>query len=231
MHPQAALEHWDLERKAFMDRLEKAKAEQEACQDGMTMWKDVLTLVRNFERSLAERTQRIQSASTIMSGSSRSRTRGLGTGRRNDLSPSEYAMSRSTQMSPVSGTATPEERRLLREVEDIATQLESRKNLAEIRGWKLLVCCISAELEAFRQAQEVLASQVSLPVSETRSPRSPQSPQSPRLLREDEEEEMVDFLARPRDSGNVDKSGAEEIHELDQAFQSTLTMNADKEDS
>ena len=35
-------------------------------------------------------------------------------------------------------------------------QLESKFKLAEARDWKLLVCCIGAELEAFREGKTIL---------------------------------------------------------------------------
>lgn len=35
-------------------------------------------------------------------------------------------------------------------------QIEDKLQLAEAKGWKLLVCCIGAELEAFRQGRDIL---------------------------------------------------------------------------
>lgn len=214
--PSAALETWKLESAALGEDLEKAKIEQEACTEGVSMWRDVLGLVKAFERSLAERTKAAQSPrSQLREVGGRSR-------KRNDLSPSEYARersaelglrsgghSRSTSLSG-SGTSTPEERRLLAEVEDIARQLESRKELAEVRGWRLLVACISAELMAFQQAQEILAGQIpgftGMQHSRSLSMGHPMGRssslgqgmgQSPRLLdHDDEEEETVDFSAK-----------------------------------
>jgi hypothetical protein len=34
--------------------------------------------------------------------------------------------------------------------------IESKLKLAESKNWKLLVCCIGAELEAFKQGREIL---------------------------------------------------------------------------
>lgn len=39
--------------------------------------------------------------------------------------------------------------------------IESKLKLAESKNWKLLVCCIGAELEAFKQGREMLASALS----------------------------------------------------------------------
>lgn len=45
---------------------------------------------------------------------------------------------------------------LLQDMDQVIEDLESKLHLAETRGWKLLVCCIGAELEAFRQGKDML---------------------------------------------------------------------------
>ena len=45
---------------------------------------------------------------------------------------------------------------LLKEMDQTIVQMESKLRLAEARDWKLLVCCIGAELEAFKQGKEIL---------------------------------------------------------------------------
>ncbi|KAI9703385.1 MAG: hypothetical protein M1820_005857 [Bogoriella megaspora] len=45
---------------------------------------------------------------------------------------------------------------LLKSMDQTAVQVESKFKLAEARDWKLLVCCIGAELEAFKQGREIL---------------------------------------------------------------------------
>ena len=49
---------------------------------------------------------------------------------------------------------------LLQEMDNTIVQIEGRLKLAEARDWKLLECCIGAELEAFRQGKEILESAV-----------------------------------------------------------------------
>lgn len=46
--------------------------------------------------------------------------------------------------------------KILQDIEDIIDQLEQRLKLAEERGWKLLVCCVGAELQVFLEAREVM---------------------------------------------------------------------------
>ncbi|KAG0134750.1 hypothetical protein HOY82DRAFT_577243 [Tuber indicum] len=47
-------------------------------------------------------------------------------------------------------------RDIMQGLEGVVEALEQKLELAENRGWKLLVCCIGAELEAFREAKEVM---------------------------------------------------------------------------
>ncbi|KAI9660370.1 MAG: hypothetical protein M1821_009720 [Bathelium mastoideum] len=60
------------------------------------------------------------------------------------------------------GGATSQEERdgnlklLLREMDQTRLQMESKLRLAEARDWRLLVCCIGAELEAFKHGREIL---------------------------------------------------------------------------
>ncbi|CUS08248.1 unnamed protein product [Tuber aestivum] len=45
---------------------------------------------------------------------------------------------------------------IMQGLEGVVEALEQKLESAENRGWKLLVCCIGAELEAFREAKEVM---------------------------------------------------------------------------
>jgi len=47
-------------------------------------------------------------------------------------------------------------RDIMQGLEGVVEVLEQKLNSAEDRGWKLLVCCIGAELEAFKEAKEVM---------------------------------------------------------------------------
>lgn len=46
--------------------------------------------------------------------------------------------------------------KILHNIEDVIGQLEERLKLAEERGWKLLVCCVGAELQVFLEGREVM---------------------------------------------------------------------------
>jgi len=47
-------------------------------------------------------------------------------------------------------------RDIMQGLEGVVEVLEQKLNSAEDKGWKLLVCCIGAELEAFKEAKEVM---------------------------------------------------------------------------
>lgn len=46
--------------------------------------------------------------------------------------------------------------KIVRDIEDVIEQLEQRLKLAEGRNWRLLVCCVGAELQVFLEAREVM---------------------------------------------------------------------------
>lgn len=58
---------------------------------------------------------------------------------------------------------------LLEDMDIVIEELEGKLELSETNGWKLLVCCIAAELEAFRQGRDMLRSLAGKPATgETR---------------------------------------------------------------
>lgn len=46
--------------------------------------------------------------------------------------------------------------KIVHDIEDIINQLEQRLKLAQGRNWRLLVCCVGAELQVFLEAREVM---------------------------------------------------------------------------
>jgi len=62
-------------------------------------------------------------------------------------------------------------RDIMQGLEGVVEVLEQKLNSAEDRGWKLLVCCIGAELEAFKEAKEVMKK--SLGVTSAPSTKTP----------------------------------------------------------
>ncbi|KAJ6017811.1 hypothetical protein N7451_001190 [Penicillium sp. IBT 35674x] len=65
------------------------------------------------------------------------------------------------------------------DLEQTTQRLESHLEHAEEKDWKLLVCCIAAELEALREARAMLLPAFGLPVPESPVASSSSSPQAP----------------------------------------------------
>lgn len=66
-------------------------------------------------------------------------------------------------------------RDIMQGLEGVVEVLEQKLNSAEDKGWKLLVCCIGAELEAFKEAKEVMKKSLgvtSAPSTKTLKPAS-----------------------------------------------------------
>jgi hypothetical protein len=80
-------------------------------------------------------------------------------------------------------------------------KLEAHLELAEKKDWKLLICCISAELEALREARGMLLPAFGLPVDND-APIS-QSPTSSRSL----------SSSQPPSSEKQDSEDATDAHE------------------
>jgi hypothetical protein len=65
------------------------------------------------------------------------------------------------------------------DLEQTTQRLESHLEYAEEKEWKLLVCCIAAELEALREARGMLLPAFGLPVPESPSSQQVLPPEEP----------------------------------------------------
>jgi hypothetical protein len=72
---------------------------------------------------------------------------------------------------PASAGRAEKNQRLLAEMDLVLDRLDSKLDLAEDRNWNLLVCCIGAELEAFREGREVLREVLGLPFASSEQDR------------------------------------------------------------
>ncbi|KAA8648992.1 uncharacterized protein ATNIH1004_004882 [Aspergillus tanneri] len=124
-----AQEQWKNEQMRLKKRQQEVDTEIEALEEGGGMWKLVVGEVSGFEKRL------------------------------------EMAMRRSIQrqsqlLSPdgPSGSKSDEEqaRSILADLDNTTGRVEHHLEIAEEKGWKLLVCCIGSELEALREARKKL---------------------------------------------------------------------------
>lgn len=124
-----AQEHWKAEQTSFERRQNKVDAEIEALEEGGGLWKRVVSEVTGLEK-------RLKSAM------------------------SRYTRSQSQHLTPdgPSGSKSEDEqsRIILDDLGSTTSRVEQFLELAEEKDWRLLVCCIGAEVAALRAAQEQL---------------------------------------------------------------------------
>ncbi|KAJ3496314.1 hypothetical protein NLG97_g2741 [Lecanicillium saksenae] len=129
--PAMAKTWWEKEVDILDKRRRQISKERQALEEGSAMWREVITLVTSFESSLRH---------LMKTGAPRAPPSAKG---------KEKVLSLESLI-----------RDHLAKMDDVVTQLEKFLSEAEAEGWNLLVCAVGAELEAFREAQEMLKSAV-----------------------------------------------------------------------
>ncbi|KAL3466016.1 hypothetical protein BJX64DRAFT_34799 [Aspergillus heterothallicus] len=128
---EMAREHWKREQSEIQHRQREVTTELQALDEGCGLWKEVVADISGFEKRLkATMRQSIQSQSQLLQ--------------------QEASSSNNTNSGMIRGIMED----LSRTTDSVGQSLD----YAEERDWKLLVCCISAELEALREARGLLLS-------------------------------------------------------------------------
>ncbi|OAA73420.1 autophagy Atg28p [Cordyceps fumosorosea ARSEF 2679] len=125
--PAMAKSWWEQELSVLDRRRLQISKERQALEEGSAVWSEVTKLVTSFESSLRH-LMKIGAPQTPSS------TKGK-----------EPLLS---QESVIHGQ--------LAKMTEVVAQLEAYLRQAESEGWNLLVCAVGAELEAFREAQDML---------------------------------------------------------------------------
>ncbi|KAL2259232.1 hypothetical protein VTK26DRAFT_7168 [Humicola hyalothermophila] len=133
---EMAREWWEGEVAVLERRKAEVDRERAALEEGAEVWKGAVEIVSEFEAGL----RREMSGGATATTKPKSKKGGAGDGR----APSP--------------PATPEQAMYaqLKKMRAVMAGLEERLRLAEEKGWNLLICAIGAELEAFRQAEDML---------------------------------------------------------------------------
>ncbi|CEJ55512.1 hypothetical protein PMG11_01765 [Penicillium brasilianum] len=144
-----AKEHWKLEQDRLHKRQHEVDAEIMALEEGGGVWKQAIADVSGFEKRLRANMRHyieLQSSVTDFNHTQVSETMG------------ELAANVSEDLDKT------------------VQRLETHLELAEQKDWKLLLCCIAAELEALREARGMLLPAFGLAVDDdlptSRSPSS-----------------------------------------------------------
>ncbi|CAG8892393.1 unnamed protein product [Penicillium nalgiovense] len=147
-----AQEHWNTEQVSLRSRQQKVDAEILALEEGGGVWKQAVSDVTGFEKRLQANMRHYVEMTTSTTESEGS-------------TPTDYK----------DGLV----KSILDDMERTTHRIESHLELAEDKDWKLLVCCIAAELEALREARGLLLPAFGLPVQEDAPLNSTSPKESP----------------------------------------------------
>ncbi|KAF7597255.1 hypothetical protein BBP40_008097 [Aspergillus hancockii] len=124
-----AHEHWAAEQSELRKRQEEVDFEIAALEAGGGVWKQVFLEVYRFEKRLKVAMHRSLQNESQMLGS-------------------DGTTENKSELDQIHG--------ILEDLRCTTEHVEHYLGLAEDKDWKLLVCCIAAELEALREAREML---------------------------------------------------------------------------
>lgn len=137
-----AEEHFLEEQQTLTRLIEAAKFEQKECEEGAQVWEDVIRSVSALETTLRTEMQHMTNPSPPPPRPSLL----------HHEIQSDTTNDESTELSPEARIT-----KVLMEIRRSILLLESKLSLAHQRGWKLLDVCISAEVEAMREGEQVLS--------------------------------------------------------------------------
>lgn len=131
-----AQEHWQSEQAELGSKEREVEAEISALEEGGDTWKQVVAKISSYEKRLkAELRRSVQTQSQL-------------------VQPGDSVASNSNDEQSKS---------ILEGLEETINFVASKLELAEDREWRLLVCCIGAELEALNEARNLLSNVFSAP--------------------------------------------------------------------
>lgn len=126
--PEMAKSWWEAELAVLEKRAIHVNEDLRALEGGSALWKDVLALVSNFESDLRR----------AMRGGAPSQLDSSSKGKEKADTEEDLIRNQAASMG------------------NILRQLEQAMEVAESNRWNLLICAIGAELEAFKEAHDVL---------------------------------------------------------------------------
>ncbi|KAI9371959.1 hypothetical protein BJX61DRAFT_509520 [Aspergillus egyptiacus] len=124
-----AQEHWEKERTQLQLKQDEVAAEFQALEEGCEMWKQVVDAISGFEKRLRD-------------------TMSQALGDRSPLLPPDGPSSTKVEADMIRST--------MEDLNRTTNFVEEHLDYAQEKNWKLLICCISAELEALREGRDKL---------------------------------------------------------------------------
>lgn len=130
-----AQEHWSTEQTELQRKQAQVSADLAALEEGGGVWKQVIAEVSGFEKRLkGEMRRSIQTQSQLL------KTKG-----------------------PSGVSAEDSRTSIIEDLENTTHLVEEKLRFAEKRDWKLLICCIAAELQALKEARGLLVRAFNVP--------------------------------------------------------------------
>ncbi|KAL4974867.1 hypothetical protein BDW66DRAFT_138754 [Aspergillus desertorum] len=148
---EMAQEHWKMEQSELKHRQAEVDAEIEALEEGCDVWKRVVEDICGFEKRL-----------------------------RASMRRSIQAQERSSEDEIAAHNNDNIVRAIMKDLERTQNLVERHLDHAQSKDWKLLVCCISAELEALREARLMLLGMFDLTEGDVDPPTAYRDPGEPR---------------------------------------------------
>ncbi|KAF1990440.1 hypothetical protein K402DRAFT_390059 [Aulographum hederae CBS 113979] len=130
-----AKEYWQDEQAEFIKKGAALDTEREALEEGAVVWKEVVTVISDFERYLREEMQSLSGSILNSNSNSGSNSRGK----------------RRASSSSSTASSAPLDR-----MDQVLGYLKEQRDLADAKDWKLLVVVIGSELAAFTEGREIL---------------------------------------------------------------------------
>ncbi|KAK2608531.1 hypothetical protein QQS21_002877 [Conoideocrella luteorostrata] len=124
--PEMAKSWWEAELVILEKRRMQVNEDRLALEKGALVWDDIVSLVSNFESEL----RRIMKGGAVTASSFKGK----------EKATSEVDLVRNQMMN----------------MSKVVVELEQAMELVESNGWNLLICAIGAELEAFKEAHDML---------------------------------------------------------------------------
>lgn len=186
-----AREHWKAEQDRIHKRQSEIDSEIQALEAGGGVWKQVVMEIMGFEKRLrAEMRRSIQTQSQILNSNDPARNKDSGD----------------------------EAKTVLNDLQSTTDRVEGHLKLAEEHDWKLLVCCIGAELEALREARGMLLGAFNVPEEEASGPDKGKQPvQNDNSHNESREHSPIDPLGvdNPEPPEDLLRDTHEPAHDAD----------------
>lgn len=195
---EVAQEHWKSEQEHLQRRQQEVDAEIQALEEGGGVWKQAMTDVSGFEKRLRANMKHCIELQERDSGS-------------------DDACTLDTRREVAGSVAE--------DLEKTTKRLEAHLELAEDKDWKLLICCIAAELEALREARGMLLPAFGLSTS-SEPPDTP--PSATNLPAEESTNGPVDAHEDPLGNDNPDPP-ADLLRDGDDHHTDTASRSEDDE--